>query len=84
MRVHPVCGTCYCQKPPTWRKFVYDYRESYKFWDIKQEGMEVYTRFGRVGTSGSTIVKNFYSSYDAKDYVNRMINEKLNKGYEEL
>ncbi len=84
MRVHGNCLTCYCVKPPTWQKFEYDHRDSYKFWNIKREGCTVKTHFGRVGTSGSTIVKDFYYESEARNYVTRMINEKLNKGYYEL
>jgi predicted DNA-binding WGR domain protein len=83
MRVHPSCATCYCVKPPTWRKFEYTWRDSDKFWNIKQEGSKVWTHFGRAYTDGTKILKEFSYTVDATNYVNRMINEKLNKGYEE-
>lgn len=81
MRVHGNCNTCYCVKPPTWRKFEYEHRDSWKFWNIKREGPRVWTHFGRMGTDGSKLVKDFIYESDAMEYVSRMVNEKLNKGY---
>lgn len=83
MRVHGNCNTCYCVKSE-WRKFEYDYRDSFKFWNIKRAGSRVWTHYGRIGTSGSKLVKDFVYQSDALAYVGQMINEKLNKGYQEL
>lgn len=84
MRVHPSCNTCYCVRPPQYRKFEYEHRDSWKFWHIKREGNKVWTVFGRIGTDGSKLLKEFVYQSDAEAYVKRMINEKLNKGYEEV
>lgn len=81
MRLHNYCNTCICVKPSSYRKFEYERRDSYKFWRIKRVASTVYTVYGRIGTAGSKLVKDFWNDWEARQYMEEKIEEKLNKGY---
>jgi len=60
---------------------------SAKFWEIvrrsQMEGQSVVTvRFGRIGTAGQMKSWNFKLSYEATDFYDKKIREKVSKGYE--
>jgi predicted DNA-binding WGR domain protein len=54
---------------------------SNKFWEIATDGQKIVIRFGRIGTKGQTQVKTFDSVEAAIKEKEKMIKEKLAKGY---
>jgi DNA ligase 1 len=54
---------------------------SNKFYELKHYADRVRVRYGRCGTGGTVIEKNFTSSSDALNYFNKTRIEKINKGY---
>lgn len=57
---------------------------SRRFWRIRQDGTDVTVSFGRIGTRGQTQVKQFPDEQRAKREVERLIAEKVRKGYLEV
>ena len=55
---------------------------SKKFWEITHSGVEHSVRFGRIGTNGQEKTKSFDSIEAAQRDVDRLIREKVRKGYE--
>lgn len=68
----------------TWRRFEYEDWNSDKFWSIRQDwdGRTVWVRYGKNGTKGTLIKKNFDYYYEAEQFYSKMVTEKLGKGYE--
>jgi len=62
----------------------YEYSEgtSNKFWEIKLDGASFTATWGRIGTTGQTQLKTFKSDAEAKRAYDKLIEEKLKKGYE--
>ncbi|PYC64876.1 molybdate metabolism regulator [Micromonospora arborensis] len=56
---------------------------SAKFWEVNLDGVEVTVRFGRLGTVGQTQRKTFGSEQAAAAHVDKLIAEKVKKGYAE-
>lgn len=54
---------------------------SHKFWRIELDGKDHTVCFGRVGTDGQTQTKSFESEEAAKKSCDKLIAEKLKKGY---
>lgn len=54
---------------------------SAKFWEVICDGREVVVRYGRVGTTGQTTTKTLTTAAAAAVYVDKLIAEKLRKGY---
>ena len=61
----------------------YEFSEgtSNKFWEIKLSGTSFTTTYGKIGTSGQTTLKEFKSAADAKKEHDKLIAEKIKKGY---
>jgi uncharacterized protein (TIGR02996 family) len=57
---------------------------SSKFWEIVVEGTEVKTRYGKIGTAGQETVKEQGSKGDAFKEYDKLVAEKMKKGYREL
>ncbi len=57
---------------------------SSKFWEIELEGSGFTVRWGRIGTNGQTQQKNFATEQKAKDEHDKLLAEKLKKGYAEV
>jgi predicted DNA-binding WGR domain protein len=57
--------------------------DSRKFWSIELEEMAHTVQFGRIGTAGQTQRKEFTTAAEAKASYDRLIAEKLKKGYSE-
>jgi predicted DNA-binding WGR domain protein len=57
---------------------------SSKFWEIAIEGDAHTVRFGRIGTNGQSKTKSFASTDDARADADRLVKEKLGKGYREI
>jgi predicted DNA-binding WGR domain protein len=54
---------------------------SRKFWEVTVKGTIVYVRFGRIGTKGQTQIKSFDTETAAEHEAQKLIREKVNKGY---
>ena len=65
------------------RCFEYTEGTSSKFWEIWVEGSSFITRYGRIGSSGQETVKDVGTPEKAKQQCDRLIAEKLKKGYVE-
>ncbi|MEI7893546.1 MAG: WGR domain-containing protein [Myxococcales bacterium] len=61
----------------------YEFSEgtSNKFWDISLDGTSVTTTYGRIGTDGQTSLKEFDSEAKAKKEHDKLVAEKVKKGY---
>lgn len=64
-------------------EFYYEYDDQ-KFWGIRIDNLRVYTRFGKIGTTGATTIKDFRFYSEARDYVLKKRTEKEGKGYERI
>jgi DNA ligase-1 len=65
------------------RRFEFHGEASAKFWEIATAGNDVTVRFGRVGTSGQAQTKSFLDAAAAAKHVDKLVQEKTAKGYEE-
>jgi uncharacterized protein (TIGR02996 family) len=65
------------------RTFVFSDGKSNKFWNIALSGAEFTVTFGRVGTTGQTQAKQFASAAEAQKAHDKLVAEKLKKGYTE-
>ena len=63
------------------RRFEFSEGSSSKFWEIKTDGTEVTVRFGRIGTERQTQVKSLPDAAAANKHVEKLIGEKVKKGY---
>jgi predicted DNA-binding WGR domain protein len=66
------------------RNFEFIEGTSSKFWSIWGEGTGHTVNFGRIGTEGQKQTKNFSSEEEAKKSYEKLIKEKLKKGYIEI
>ena len=65
------------------RKLIYMDAKSSKFWNIRQEGDSHTVTYGRTGSAGQTSAKSFASEALAVKDAEKLIREKLGKGYVE-
>ena len=65
------------------RRFEFSEGDSNKFWVVTLQGNDVSVCFGRLGTAGQTNVKAFASEPEAAKHLERLIAEKIKKGYRE-
>ena len=64
--------------------FINKIDQSNKFWRYTfLAGNAVQVEWGRIGLSGQSQVKNFSSNWERQRYIEKMVAEKLGKGYEE-
>lgn len=56
---------------------------SAKFWEVTRDGVEVAVRYGRIGTTGQTTSKTFTTEEAVTVHVDKLVAEKLRKGYVE-
>lgn len=66
------------------RRFEYRDAKSSKFWEIEQQGYQVTTRWGRLGTEGQAKTKDLGTDAKARAEVDKQIRAKTAKGYREL
>ena len=61
----------------------YEYSEgsSDKFWDITLSGKSFTTTYGKIGANGQTSIKKFASTAEAKSAYDKLVAEKVKKGY---
>jgi predicted DNA-binding WGR domain protein len=62
----------------------YEFSEggSNKFWEISREGSSFTTTYGKIGTKGQTTQKSFPDEEKAKREYDKLIAEKVKKGYQ--
>ncbi len=62
----------------------YEFSEgtSNKFWEINLSGKSFTTTYGKIGTSGQTTIKQFKTDAEAKKEYDKLIAEKVKKGYQ--
>lgn len=65
----------------TLRRFEFSEGNSNKFWEVQIEGTDVTVRFGRIGSLGQTSVKSFPDQSAASKHADKLIGEKVAKGY---
>lgn len=68
---------------PQTRSFVFQDEKSSKFWEITQTSGSVTVRYGKTGTIGQSQLKEFADEAASSKHVQKLIAEKLGKGYEE-
>ena len=65
------------------RHFEFVGGSSAKFWEIGVSGKSVSVRYGRIGTNGQSLLNAFASPTAAQMYADRLVAQKLKKGYVE-
>ena len=70
--------------PPAPRHFELVEGKSAKFWEISRQGCDVTVRYGRIGANGQSQTKSFAGEEAAEAHVQKLIEEKTEKGYQEL
>ncbi len=66
------------------RRFIYQKELSNKFWDIEYSGGTQKVTFGKIGTKGRESVKEFSSEEECIKESEKIIAQKIKKGYTEL
>ena len=66
------------------REFHFTEGTSNKFWTIELSGKSFTVRFGRIGTDGQTQTKEFAGADEAKKAYDKLVAEKIKKGYQEV
>ncbi len=66
------------------REFHFQDGASNKFWAIELEGSSYSVHFGRAGTAGQTQTKEFSSEAAARAAHDKLVAEKIKKGYKEV
>ena len=65
------------------RTFQFSDAKSHKFWNIDISGSSFTVTYGKVGAAGQTQTKSFDSSEKAEAEADKLIREKVKKGYVE-
>ena len=65
------------------RYFEFSEGTSNKFWEVWVDGTKVLTRYGKIGASGQTTVKDEGSPAGAQKLHDKLVGEKTKKGYAE-
>jgi predicted DNA-binding WGR domain protein len=63
------------------RELIYMDAKSSKFWNIELAGNAYKVTYGRIGTDGQTLTKSFADEAAARKDMDKLIKEKLGKGY---
>ena len=66
------------------KRFEFVEGSSSKFWEVELQEQNVTTWWGRIGTEGQSKTKDFGSAVKAQAEYEKLIEEKTNKGYEEV
>lgn len=65
------------------RYFTFQDETSNKFWEVELSGVSVTTRWGRIGADGQSKTKEFSNAEKAKTEYDKLVKEKVGKGYVE-
>ena len=68
---------------PAKRYFEFSEGSSNKFWEVWCDGASLYTRYGKIGSTGQLTVKDLASKDAAKQAHDKLVREKTGKGYVE-
>src|SRR5205823_1837359 len=71
------------QEMTSMRTFTFSDASAHKFWNIDLAGKSFTVQFGRIGSAGQTQVKTFPDEDKARKEHDKLIAEKLKKGYQE-
>ncbi|RAX34971.1 UNVERIFIED_CONTAM: MolR family transcriptional regulator [Escherichia coli] len=63
------------------RHFIFQDEKSHKFWAVEQQDNELHINWGKVGTNGQSQVKSFADAAAAEKAEQKLIAEKVKKGY---
>ncbi|MEM7015134.1 MAG: WGR domain-containing protein, partial [Verrucomicrobiota bacterium] len=63
------------------RELVYMDAKSKKFWNIELDGTSHTVKYGRIGTDGQSSTKDFPSEDKARASMEKLVKQKLSKGY---
>ncbi len=63
------------------RRFEFVGGNSSKFWEVRHQGTEVFTSYGRIGSTGQTSCKSLESEEAATAHAANLIQQKTRKGY---
>jgi DNA ligase 1 len=66
------------------RRFELTEGSSSKFWEISVRDKEMTVRFGRIGGTGQSSAKSFADAATASKQAEKLVDEKLGKGYREV
>jgi len=66
------------------RHFEYKDDKSSKFWEISPTGNGFTVRYGKIGTEGQTQTKEFADTATTENQAQKLIAEKVGKGYQEV
>ena len=66
------------------RRFEYRDEKSSKFWEISVAGNSFTVRYGKIGTDGQSQPKEFADAATAEKQAQKLIAEKIGKGYQEV
>ena len=69
---------------PAIHRFEFSGGGSDKFWEVSVNGNEVLVRFGRNGTNGQSSTKTCADTAAAEKHKDKLILEKVGKGYVEV
>ena len=65
-----------------WERYVAEEEGKSKFWEVSLQGTKLLVRFGKLGSKGQTQVKNFPNEATAVREKDKLVREKVNKGYQ--
>jgi uncharacterized protein (TIGR02996 family) len=65
------------------RTFTFSDAKSHKFWNIELQGDKLTVTYGRIGSAGQTQTKAFKDAAAAQKEHDKLVKEKLAKGYQE-
>lgn len=71
------------KKKSSSRYFEFKEKDSSKFWEITVCGKEVSIHYGKIGTAGQNTVKELPTPDEASAHAEKVIGEKIRKGYKE-
>jgi predicted DNA-binding WGR domain protein len=66
------------------REYQFTEGSSHKFWAIELDGKKYTVQFGRIGTDGQTQVKAFKTPEEAEKAYEKLVQEKVKKGYQRV
>jgi predicted DNA-binding WGR domain protein len=82
-KAEPPKATTVGARPAHMRHFEFIGGDSRKFWDIGRVGTDVFVAWGRIGTTGQAQIKQFADEARAETELQKLVAEKLRKGYVE-
>lgn len=66
------------------RRFEFTDDKSNKFWEIENKGTEFHVKYGKIGAAGQNQVKSWPSEAKCKTEYDKLVAEKVKKGYKEI